>query len=220
MPRPRLKICCISSQEEARLAIDAGADVLGLVSAMPSGPGVIAEETIADIAGITPPGVATFLLSSLQTHDDIVAQHARCRTTAIQLCDVLTDTTHRDLLKSMPGVGIVQVIHVIDESSVDEAIAAIGTGAQALLLDSGDPRKATKELGGTGRRHDWEISRKIVGQSPIPVYLAGGLSHANVSDAYVAIRPFGFDVCSGVRSEGRLNPDLLQRLAESIRVLG
>ena len=207
--RTRVKICCIGSVEEARLAVHCGADALGLVSAMPSGPGVISEEEIAAIVARVPPAVTPFLLTSKQEAKAIVEQVRRCRTSAVQLCDRLPAGSHAALREALPGVKLVQVIHVTDEASVAEAAEA-APHVDALLLDSGNPALATKQLGGTGRTHDWVISRRIREGVDVPVFLAGGLTPANVAEAVRTVRPFGVDLCSGVRTGGRLDEAKLQ----------
>jgi phosphoribosylanthranilate isomerase len=198
---PRVKICCISSKEEAALAISAGASAIGLVSHMPSGPGVIADELIAKIAASVPPAIGTFLLTSRQSVDEIIAQHHLCRTNTIQICDHLTHGTHRDLKSALPGIKIVQVIHVTGPESIDEA-AAVAPHVDAILLDSGNQKLEVKELGGTGRTHDWTLSRTIRERIPVPLFLAGGLTPENVADAIAVVHPFALDVCSGVRTNG------------------
>jgi phosphoribosylanthranilate isomerase len=213
---PRIKICCIASIEEAWLAIRHGASAIGLVSAMPSGPGPIDEATIAQVARAVPPGVATFLLTALTDAEAIVEQHRRCATTTIQLVDEVAPGTHATLRRALPGIGIVQVIHVTGEDAVDAA-CALAPDVDALLLDSGNPSLAIKELGGTGRAHDWRISRRIVERCGKPVYLAGGLRPGNVAEAVATAQPFGLDLCSGVRTAGRLDPDLLDRFVTAAR---
>jgi phosphoribosylanthranilate isomerase len=213
---PRVKICCISSVAEARMAIDAGASALGLVSAMPSGPGVISEEQIAEIAASVPPPIATFLLTSKQDVDSIIAQQRGCRTNCVQLCDCVTSGSLRDLKRALPGVSIIQVIHVTGPESVEEA-ATIARAVDAILLDSGNPALAVKELGGTGRRHDWSLSRRIRERVSVPIFLAGGLKAENVSEAIRAVQPFGLDLCSGVRTDGKLDEGKLTRFFESVR---
>lgn len=203
--RPRIKICCIQSAAEARTAIAHGADALGLVSAMPSGAGIISDERlIPEIAAIVPPPVATFLLTSLTETDAIIAQHQRCRTSTIQLVDALTRGTHADLRRALPGIRLVQVIHVLNDASVAEALAA-APHVDALLLDSGNPNLAVKELGGTGRTHNWALSRRIVETAGKPVFLAGGLRAENIAAAWNAVRPWGIDICSGVRTNDHLD---------------
>jgi phosphoribosylanthranilate isomerase len=207
--RPRVKICCIASRDEAWMAIRAGASALGLVSAMPSGPGVIAEESIAAIAAATPPSIATFLLTSLQGAAEVAEQQRRLRTTTVQICDRLERGTHADLRAALPGIGLVQVVHVTGPSSVEEAVA-VAPRVDALLLDSGNQSLAVKELGGTGRRHDWRLSRQIREASSAPVFLAGGLTAENVGQAMAEVGPFGLDLCSSVRTDGRLDPAKLE----------
>jgi len=201
--RPRIKICCITTVDEARLAVAAGAGAVGLVGPMPGGPGVIPDTLIASIAPAVPPPVATFLLTSERTADGIVAHHRRARTTAVQIVDRPSGDIYAELRERLPGVKLVQVVHVTGPASADEAASLTGK-VDALLLDSGRPESA--ELGGTGRRHDWTISRLIRESSPLPVFLAGGLRPENVREAIETVGPFALDVCSGVRTNGRLDP--------------
>src|SRR5947209_156373 len=208
--RPRVKICCIASVGEARLAVECGASAVGLVSEMPSGPGGIDEELIAEIAARVPPTVATFLLTCGQDAAPIIGQQRRCRVNTIQLCDRVAPGVYSELRAQLPGVSLVQVVHVGGEESFDEALN-VAPHVDALLLDSGNQSLAVKELGGTGRTHDWLISRRIREAVDIPVFLAGGLKAENVAGAVEAVRPFGLDVCSGVRTGGRLDAGKLKR---------
>jgi len=216
--RTRVKICCIASVAEARLAIQHGADAVGLVSAMPSGPGVIPEARIAAIAAAIPAGVASFLLTSQQSVAGIVRQQRRLRPNTIQICDRLTAGTHAELRQALPGVGLVQVVHVTGPESVREAVA-VAPHVDALLLDSGKPMLAVKQLGGTGRQHDWSISRRICAAVRIPVYLAGGLHAGNVVQALRRVAPFGIDVCSGVRTDGKLDRRKLADFFAAVRAV-
>lgn len=193
-----------------RTAVECGASAVGLVSAMPSGPGVIPEELIAEIAARVPPAVATFLLTCKQDADSIVEQQRRCGVNTLQLCDRVARDVYPELRARLRGVSIVQVVHVNGEESYEEALS-VAPHVDALLLDSGNQSLAVKELGGTGRTHDWRVSRRIVEASPAPVFLAGGLKDANVAEAIEAVRPFGIDVCSGVRTDGRLDASKLNR---------
>ncbi|AKT41011.1 phosphoribosylanthranilate isomerase [Chondromyces crocatus] len=211
----RVKICCISSIVEARLAISLGAAALGLVSEMPSGPGVITDDEIASIARTVPPGVSSFLLTSAHDPARIIAQQQAAGVDTLQLVDRLPRGVCSELRAALPGVRLVQVIHVLDEASIDEALEA-APEVHALLLDSGNPNLAVKQLGGTGRVHDWTLSRKICDRSPVPVFLAGGLRADNVASAIRAVRPFGVDLCSSVRTEGHLDPDKLGTFFQAV----
>lgn len=216
---PHVKVCCISSVEEAQLAISAGASALGLVSAMPSGPGVIDDLLIAAIAATVPPPIATFLLTSRQDADSIAEQHALCRTSTIQLVDTVEPSELSKLRKRLPGVKLVQVIHVSREQSLDEARLA-ASFVDALLLDSGNPSLPVKELGGTGRTHGWQLSRRIRQHVDVPVFLAGGLNADNVAEAIATVEPFGLDLCSGVRANGALCPSKLEAFMSVVRRTG
>lgn len=218
--RTRIKICCMASREEAAMAVRAGADAVGLVSAMPSGPGPIADELIAQIAKTVPPPVATFLLTCCADAHGIIQQARRSGCNTLQLVDHLPPEHWHSLRAALPGVRFVQVVHVIDETAIADAIDAAAR-ADAILLDSGNPRLAVKELGGTGRRHDWAISRRIVEAVQlargVPVFLAGGLNAEDVAEAIDQARPFGVDVCSGVRTAGRLDERKLTSFVGSVR---
>lgn len=214
--RPRVKICCIGSIEEARMAIHYGASALGLVSEMPSGPGPITEELICEIAAHIPPGVASFLLTSKQDAAAIIGQQRRCNVNTVQICDRLEHGSYEEMRREMPGVSLVQVIHVQGEESLEEA-AGVAPHVDAILLDSGNQSLAVKELGGTGRTHDWRISRQVREQINVPVFLAGGLHAGNVREAVESVRPFGIDVCSGVRTMGRLDERKLSSLFSELQ---
>lgn len=205
---PRIKICCISSIEEARIAAEAGASALGLVGLMPSGPGVISDELIFQIAKTVPLPLATFLLTSETSVIEIIKHHQRTQTNTIQLVDALSRNSYKELREALPGIKLVQVIHVLDEGSVAEAIEISGL-VDAILLDSGNPNLPIKELGGTGRIHDWTLSRKIRDSVNVPVFLAGGLNYENIRQAIDTVQPFGIDVCSGVRTNGKLDKEKL-----------
>lgn len=216
--QPKVKICCISSPAEAQMAIRAGASALGLVAEMPSGPGVISDEMIRAIARSVPPPVATFLLTSRTEATGIAAHQQATGANTVQIVDALTAGSYAELRTALPGIALVQVVHVIDEASIDEALA-IAPQVDALLLDSGNPNLAVKELGGTGRVHNWAISRRIVEQSGVPVFLAGGLRPDNVQAAVEAVQPWGLDLCSGVRTEGRLDEQKLAAFFAALAAL-
>lgn len=212
---PRVKICCIGSIEDAHVAVAAGASALGLVSEMPSRPGVVSEDVIARVAETVPPGVTSVLLTCRQDVGSIIAQQQRTRVGAIQICDRLTDGTYDDLRRALPGIGLMQVIHVTGPESVREA-AAVAPHVQALLLDSGSSALPVKQFGGTGRVHDWSVSRTIREMVPVPVYLAGGLTPENVARAVAEVGPFGLDLCSGVRTDGELDGEKLARFFAAV----
>lgn len=212
----RIKICCISSTGEVDLAARCGVDALGFVSAMPSGPGVVPEETIASLVPRVPAGIRTFLLTCEIATEAIVAQAERAGVDTLQLVDAVDAATLAGLRRRLPAVALVQVIHVTGEEAVAQALR-IAPLVDALLLDSGNPALETKELGGTGRVHDWSKSLRIVQGSPVPVFLAGGLNPGNVTEAIRQVRPAGVDVCTGVRTAGRLDEEKLLAFCHAVR---
>ncbi len=212
---PYVKICCIASMQEARMAIDAGASALGLVGRMPSGTGPIDDALIAEIAHQVPPPVATFLLTSETSAAAIIRHHRKVNTNTLQLVDTLSNGTYEEIRHALPAIKIVQVIHITGEKSVDQALA-LASRVDALLLDSGNPSLKVKVLGGTGQKHDWRISRMIVEKSPVPVFLAGGLNPGNVREAIDQVKPFGLDLCNGVRTEGKLDLSKLEAFFRAI----
>jgi phosphoribosylanthranilate isomerase len=198
------------------MAIEQGAAAVGLVSAMPSGPGPIPEDLIAEIAATIPPGVGSFLLTCQQNVDAIIDQQKRLGVNTIQICDRLPPGSYEQLREALPGISLVQVVHVTGPESVEEAIA-IAPEVNAILLDSGNQSLPIKELGGTGRTHDWNLSRAIREAIDVPLFLAGGLKPENVAAAIREVQPFGIDVCSGLRTEGQLDP---QKLAAFFQAVG
>ena len=213
--RTRIKICCISSPEEAALAIAEGTDALGLVGHMPSGPGVIDDDLISEIIDTVPPPVSTFLLTS-ETKSNTIVHHARrCRADTIQIVDQVEADVYPIVRAALPSRRLVQVLHVEGEETVDAARSA-AEHVDAILLDSGRPSGEVKELGGTGRIHDWAVSRAVVETCPCPVFLAGGLTPDNIGEAIRQVRPFGVDLCTGVRSDGRLDAKKLRAFVESV----
>lgn len=215
--RPKIKICCISSLEEAFLAIKHGADALGLVGNMPSGPGVIADELISQITKHVPPPIATFLLTSERKASDIIAHHQKVQTNTIQIVDSLLEMDYAKIREAIPTVKIVQVIHVLNEKQIDEALE-IEPWVDAILLDSGNPNLKVKILGGTGNAHDWKLSRKIREAVKKPVFLAGGINAQNVQQALEEVNPYGIDLCSSVRTNGHLDASKLDIFFKAIYI--
>ncbi|MFC0775645.1 phosphoribosylanthranilate isomerase [Terrimonas alba] len=211
----KIKICCIASVEEAAMAIAHGANAVGLVAKMPSGPGPIADELIAEIAETIPVGIESFLLTSEQSSQKIIDHVNKTGTTTVQIVDELSEGKYEHIREALPELKIVQVIHVMDEEAIDQALL-LQEFVDYFLLDSGNPKAAVKTLGGTGNTHNWDISRELVKAVKVPVFLAGGLNAGNVSEAIQKVQPYGVDICSGVRTEGKLHR---QKLADFIRAV-
>lgn len=211
----QLKVCCIASAAEAATAIEYGAGAVGLVSAMPSGPGPIPDTLIEEIALSVPSPIATFLLTCRTEGPDIVDHLRACKTNTVQLVDAVQPGAYEEIRRALPLVRIVQVIHVMDETAIREAVD-IAPLVDVLLLDSGNPHLDTKVLGGTGQTHNWLVSREIVDRVNKPVYLAGGINPQNVAQAISTVRPFGIDICTGIRTGGRLDENKLGALVRAM----
>jgi len=216
MQKIRVKICCITSIEEAKIATAYGASALGLVGHMPSGPGIISDEKILQITKTVPPMVSTFLLTSETKVTAIIDHYKKVNTSVIQIVDELETKDYQQIKNELPHVKIVQVVHVQSENTVAKAID-LSSYVDAILLDSGNPNLSIKELGGTGRTHNWDLSRKIRDQIDIPVFLAGGINSNNVKQAVEHVKPFGVDLCSGVRSNGKLDENKLSMFFKAIK---
>ena len=211
----KVKICCISSIEEAKLAIVHGAAAIGLVGRMPSGPGIITDELINSIAKTVIPPIDSFLLTSETTAEAIIEHHNKVNTTTIQMVDALSGREYHKIREAIPHVKLVQVIHVLDEKAVQEAIE-ISEWVDAILLDSGNPNLSTKVLGGTGKTHNWDLSKKIRENISIPTYLAGGINKDNIRMAIDHVQPYGIDLCSSVRTNGQLDERKLEELFKAL----
>lgn len=198
------------------MAIDAGADLLGLVGPMPSGPGPIDLHSAAAIADSLPPGVGAVLLSSAVGLEALLRELELVRPAVLQLVDAVETGVLKALRRAAPHTRLLQVLHVVDGSTVESA-REVAPWVDGLLLDSGRPDAPVKELGGTGRTHDWRLSRAVVEAVDRPVFLAGGLGPANIARAIAEVRPFGVDLCSGIRTDGRLDPNHLRSFMQHVK---
>lgn len=210
----RIKICCIQSKAEIASAIREGVHALGFLSAMPSGRGIASLATIRDLVRAVPPTYATVLLTAQTDPETVVEQQRSAGVNSVQLVSPMAPGAVAAIRARLPGIALFKSVHVEDEAAIPTALS-FAPVVDAILLDSGSPAGATPRLGGTGETHDWGISREIVRRSPVPVFLAGGLSPENVADAIRVVRPFGVDVCSRLRPDGALDPTLLREFVRS-----
>jgi phosphoribosylanthranilate isomerase len=220
------KVCCIRSADEAELAIAAGAAAVGLVGEMPNGPGQISDDDIHEIAASVHrrhgDKIWTTLLTS-RTDGAAIADHiAVTGVNTVQVVDAPASGAYAAIRKAHAHIRLMQVIHVEDAGAIDAARQA-AQSVDVILLDSGKPSTAARTLGGTGDTHDWAISRQIIEAVPIPVFLAGGLGPDNVAEAVAAVRPYGVDICSGIRDKEdgyRLVPEKLEAFAGALGQIG
>lgn len=201
--KPRVKICCIQNPDEARLAIGVGADSLGLVSSTPASPQVMRPEKIREITQLIPPSIDAFVLTALDSSWDLIDLIRNVKNRTIQLIDRLNTGNYLEIRASIPCVKIVQTIDASHEEAFDQAIR-IDSYVDAILLKA--------NLHGS-----WEVCREIVEHVQTPVFLSGDLHALNVREAIEAIRPFGVDVCEGVRTEGKLDAEKLRRFIHEVK---
>ncbi len=214
--RTRVKVCGMATAGEVRAAVAAGADAVGLVGETPSGSGPITDGQAHEAALACPPGVTPFLLTS-RTEPETIAAHAQAvGVRVVQLARRLDPATHAALRRLEPRLRLVQAVQVEDEHALELA-RGYGVTADALLLDAGRPSETVAELGGAARTHDWSVSRRIAQESRLPIWLAGGLTAANVFEAIEAVNPFGVDLCSGVRTASRLDARKLSAVFAAVR---
>lgn len=212
----QVKICCVQSPEEARTAVSFGAAAVGLVSEMPAGPGELPDSSIRAIAESVSPSVGTFLITAVTDPNRLIEKARACRVNTLQLWDPLDPLDYKRLRLELPGVSIVQAVHVVDESAV-EAAAAAARLADAIVLDSANTQVPFRWESQAGSTHDWNLSRAIVEQVDCPVLLAGGLNADNVEYAVRTVQPYGVDVCTGVRTGEALDRRKLVAFLEALR---
>lgn len=198
---------------EAEAAARAGADLVGVVGPMPSGPGVLDPDACAVIAKAAPAWVTPVLLTASETAEAIADDVLKAGVRAVQIVRPVDPEVHRALNGLLPGVRRIQVIHVEDASALGQIPVYAGR-VDAFLLDSGSP--LNDRLGGTGQTHDWSVSAEFVRRTAAPVFLAGGLTPDNAARAMIQVRPFGLDICSGVRMDNRLDPEKLAALMAAV----
>ena len=216
MKKTQIKICCIASEEEAQMALNEGVDAVGLVGEMPSGPGVIGSDRASSIVAVLPDSVDSFFLTSHDRGRDIVEELGVSHASTVQIVRHIDPVEYLPVIENLPKLRRVQVIHVENDSAL-ELIERYNEVADAFLLDSGKTMGANPQFGGTGKVHDWTISKQFVQSTDLPVYLAGGLSPGNVFRAITEVRPAGVDVCSGVRSNDTLDSEKVQAFVKEVK---
>ncbi len=190
MQRTRVKICGLTSAEDALLAAECGADAIGLVFYSKSARAVKAAQAL-EICRQLPAFVTTVGLFVNPSEEEV-------RTVLMHV--------HLDCLQfhgeesaafcASFGVPYMKAIRVRPECDVIEEMAKYTTSS-AILLDSYDKNSA----GGTGIAFDWRIARRCVEEGRNKIVLAGGLTANNVAEAIRLVAPYAVDVSSGVESE-------------------
>ncbi len=216
---PRVKICGIRSEDDLSIAVTSGADAVGFISGVTHrSEDALTPERVAELVAVTPPYVSTVLVTHLEAAEQIVWLAESLGVDTIQVHGLVSSQTLHEVFSLSNGRRrITRAVHVTGEESVRDAVAAMRV-CHAVHLDS----RTADRLGGTGRTHDWSISRKIVDVlAPFPVILSGGLRPENVAGAVDAVRPFAVDVNSGIEDDrGNKDLDRSSRFVAEIRGVG
>lgn len=200
-----VKICGIRSIEDALAAAAAGADILGFHVGLIGARAPLEAESVAKIIAKLPAGVSSVMVTSITEPNELIKLARATGAKILQLYGDATPETILKVKKALP-VQVWKVLNVSNEGSIAEARKYEGS-ADAIALDT--LNKETGVRGGTGKTHDWNISRKIVESISIPVILAGGLNPENVAEAIKIVQSYGVDVNSGVS-----NPDGTKDIAK------
>ena len=191
---PRVKICGMTLLEDVMAAATAGADGVGfLVGLDYASEDGLQPTAAANLVRRTPADILTVMVTHASTPARVEALVNEVRPRVVQVhCPFASPDLPR-LMNTFPDVSWIRAIHVENEDSVDKALRAAEV-FDALLLDT----RSGDRLGGTGKTHDWKISRRIRETIDKPVILAGGLTPDNVADAIRTVRPHGVDVNTGI----------------------
>jgi phosphoribosylanthranilate isomerase len=200
----RVKICGIKNQAELNTAIRCGADAVGFITEVPvDTPRRISLETAAKLIKQVPPLVESVLVIMPERAEEVYHMANTAKPSMVQLHKDPSYELLEEIQNLRQHIKIIQTVTIPERgvchtTSLHEYIKLLSPYVDAVLLDT----LTTKGTGGTGKTHNWQISREIVEQSPLPVILAGGLNPENVEDAIRAVKPFAVDTASGVETQG------------------
>jgi phosphoribosylanthranilate isomerase len=206
----RAKICGTTTPADARAAVDAGADAVGVVADVPvDTPREVDAATAAAVLAAVPPFVTGTLVTMPERAPAAAALAERVGADAVQIHGDFAPAALGDL-RAEAGV---PVLPVVDGGAVERAEELDAAGAaDALVVDT----PSEDGGGGTGRTHDWDATAALAAAVDCPVVLAGGLTPENVADAVASVDPYAVDVASGVeRAGGRKDHDAVRRFVRA-----
>jgi phosphoribosylanthranilate isomerase len=212
--RIRIKVCGNRSEDDLTAAVAAGADAVGLISGVTHvSEDAIEPDRAAALARLVPPYVSVVLVTHLATVESILALADRVRPDTLQPHGEIEPSVCAAVREARPLLRTSQAVHVTGPEAVERA-ARFAPHCDALLLDS----RTADRLGGTGRTHDWSLSRRIADRLGLPVILAGGLTAENVAQAIGVVEPYAVDVNSEVDdSNGDKDPQRLRAFTMAAR---
>jgi phosphoribosylanthranilate isomerase len=190
----KVKICGIHSNDEAKKAIEYGADFLGLLIDIPETNLSLNPSEAKKIISYNNKGKFIILTIEMKSKK-LLSLVNDISPWGIQLLRPTNENVN--FLSKNSEVKIIPVVHITNKIDINQIESY--NNADYILLDS----RFGNHLGGTGKVHDWSVSKKIVNNSKIPIFLAGGLNKDNVKEAIKLVNPFAIDAESSLRnSEG------------------
>lgn len=194
MNEVRVKICGLTSLRDLQWAVEAGADAVGFVVGVPESPRNISLDDARRLIDATPVFVDPVVVTVYEDLKQLKKIRRILNPRIIQIHGSIC--MHDEIRKIFSDAQIIRALHAKNDEIVKFAVET-SERFDALLLDSYAPGK----LGGTGKTHDWTLSRRVRDAVyPKPFILAGGLNPKNVKKAICTVRPFAVDVSSGVES--------------------
>lgn len=218
-----VKICGITSVHDAQLAADAGANYVGVLVDVAVSERTRSATQATEIANGSP--IPTVLLLYNRTTSDIQKIVSQVRPLAVQLLGQEPAPQVEELKRAVP-CQLWKSVYLpagspknVDVPAVQAEMQAYrDAGADFLLFDSVDMSLEKPRYGGTGKTCDWNVAAELIGESPLPVFFAGGICPENVKAAIETIHPHGIDLCSGVEaSKGIKDPRKLKQLMEQVK---
>jgi len=186
----RVKVCGVRSPRDLLTVVDAGVDAVGFVVDVPSSPRSLTLEEAGRLTELTPVFVETVAVTVARGLDHLRKIADVVNPSAIQIHGL--KSFNGKLRSVLRGVKLIAAIPATP--SAPKLAAEAARFFDAVLIDTPG--------GGTGRTHDWSISRRVRELiSPKPLILAGGLNPANVEEAIRSVRPYAVDVSSGVEAK-------------------
>ena len=192
----RVKICGITREEDLAVAVAAGADAVGFLVGVPSSPRNLTIERAERLLRQVPIFVDSVVVTAPQSIDGLAEICETLKPSAIQIHGKKSFVAS-ELREQIKDARLIKTVYVTKDALNETAIEELKT-FDAVLLDS----VAKGQYGGTGRVHDWNMSRQIrEAVAPLPLILAGGLKPENVKEAVQTVQPYAVDVASGVESQ-------------------
>lgn len=195
MSRARVKICGISSLRDLRVAVEAGADAVGFIVDIPQSPRNLPMEKAAELMKATPVFVDTVAVMVPRTLSHMEKLCKMLNPDVVQIHG--PDRFRKQIRERLPERRLICAVQAESDFLTDAVVEAART-FDAILIDS----HVRGKFGGTGKTHDWELSRRVrEAIHPEPLILAGGLTPENVEEAIRVVKPYAVDVSSGVESQ-------------------